>query len=62
MDASEFLSYILATLIRWKLFEAFIIPTGAMAPTIYGAHSDVLLPELRFHVCCQHVRKGFVSG
>jgi signal peptidase I len=27
---------------KWKVAEAFLVPTGAMAPTIYGAHADVV--------------------
>ncbi len=31
----------LALTLRFAVFEPFVVPTGAMAPTIYGAHSDV---------------------
>jgi signal peptidase I len=41
MPASEGFAYVLALVVRWKLLEAFVVPTGAMAPTIYGAHADV---------------------
>ena len=40
--AREGFAYLLAFLVKWKLLEAFIVPTGAMAPTIYGAHADVV--------------------
>jgi signal peptidase I len=42
MAAREGLAYLLALLLKWKVLEAFVVPTGAMAPTIYGAHSDVV--------------------
>ena len=31
----------LALSLRHTLAEAFVIPTGAMAPTVYGAHADL---------------------
>jgi signal peptidase I len=40
--AREGFAYLLAFLLKWKLLEAFIVPTGAMAPTIYGAHAGVV--------------------
>ncbi|MGD0900218.1 MAG: signal peptidase I [Thermoguttaceae bacterium] len=42
MAASDGFAYLLAFLVKWKLLEAFVVPTGAMAPTIYGAHADVV--------------------
>lgn len=35
----EAVALLLALLLKWKLLEAFVVPTGAMAPTIYGAHA-----------------------
>ncbi len=42
MAALDRLDYLLALLLKWTLAEAFIVPTGAMAPTIYGAHAEVV--------------------
>lgn len=42
MAAREGFAYLLAFLLKWKVLEAFIVPTGGMAPTIYGAHADVV--------------------
>ena len=42
MATSEAFSFLLALLLKWKVLEAFVVPTGAMAPTIYGAHADVV--------------------
>jgi signal peptidase I len=42
MAASNGFAFLLAFLVKWKLLEAFVVPTGAMAPTIYGAHADVV--------------------
>lgn len=39
---------ILAMLIRTFEAEAFVIPTGSMAPTLMGAHKDVKCPECLF--------------
>src|SRR5262245_11491520 len=43
---------ILAFLIRGFEAEAFVIPTGSMAPTLMGRHKDVICPEcgIRFQV------------
>jgi len=42
MGSSDGFAYVLALLLKWKLLEAFVVPTGAMAPTVYGAHADVV--------------------
>jgi signal peptidase I len=34
--------------IRKSLLETFVVPTGSMAPTILGSHSNVLCPECGF--------------
>lgn len=41
MSGSDLFAYLIALAVRWRLLEAFVIPTGAMAPTIYGAHANV---------------------
>jgi signal peptidase I len=40
---------ILAFLIRGFAAEAFVIPTGSMAPTLMGRHKDVTCPECGTH-------------
>jgi signal peptidase I len=39
---------VLALLFRSFEAEAFVIPTGSMAPTLQGRHKDVVCPECRF--------------
>ena len=38
-------AFVLAFLLRSFAAEAFVIPTGSMAPTLMGAHKDMLCPE-----------------
>jgi len=38
-------AFVLALLIRQYAVEAFVIPTGSMAPTLLGAHVDVACPN-----------------
>ena len=38
-------AFILAFLIRGFEAEAFVIPTGSMAPTLYGQHKEVTCPQ-----------------
>jgi signal peptidase I len=42
------IAFILAFLFRTFEAEAFVIPTGSMAPTLMGRHKDVECPECRF--------------
>jgi signal peptidase I len=42
-------AFILALLVRGFAAEAFVIPTGSMAPTLMGRHKEVTCPE------CGHV-------
>ncbi len=37
-------AFILAVLIKGFVAEAFVIPTGSMAPTLYGQHKEVTCP------------------
>ncbi len=34
-------AFVLAFVFRAFIIEAFVIPTGSMAPTLYGAHAEV---------------------
>ncbi|TWT75019.1 signal peptidase I [Allorhodopirellula solitaria] len=38
-------AFVLALLFRTFIAEAFVIPTGSMAPALMGAHKDVFCPE-----------------
>ncbi len=42
------IAVILAFLFRGFVAEAFVIPTGSMAPTLQGRHMDVVCPQCRY--------------
>ena len=42
-------AFILALLFRAFIAEAFVIPTGSMAPTLMGAHKDVFCDRCNFN-------------
>lgn len=42
---SVVVALILAFVFRAFIVEAFIIPTGSMAPTLYGAHATLMCPD-----------------
>ncbi len=46
-------AFILAFLFRAFVAEAFVIPTGSMAPTLMGAHKDIV---------CEHCGKQYQSS
>ncbi len=43
------IAFILAFLFRTFIGEAFVIPTGSMAPTLMGRHRDLICPECGFN-------------
>src|SRR3954469_13081734 len=38
-------AFILAFLVRGFVAEAFVIPTGSMAPTLMGRHKEITCPQ-----------------
>ena len=46
---SVVIAFVLAFLFRTFEAEAFVIPTGSMAPTLMGRHKDVFCPECGYH-------------
>jgi signal peptidase I len=50
-DTIEAIAIAFALAFLFKTFEAeaFVIPTGSMAPTLMGRHKDVLCPECGYH-------------
>src|SRR5450755_1044591 len=42
---SILIAFILAFIFRGFVVEAFVIPTGSMAPTLYGAHMRLHCPD-----------------
>ncbi|QDT35885.1 signal peptidase I [Stratiformator vulcanicus] len=43
------IAFIFAFLVRTFEAEAFVIPTGSMAETLFGRHKDIECPECDFH-------------
>ena len=52
------IAFVLAFLFRTFEAEAFVIPTGSMAPTLMGRHKDVICPEVRLPLSGQRQRGG----
>ena len=48
MIESVAIAFVLAFLFRTFEAEAFVIPTGSMAPTLMGRHKDVICPKCRY--------------
>jgi signal peptidase I len=46
------IAFVLALLFKAFIAEAFVIPTGSMAPTLMGAHKDVKCTECGFQYQC----------
>jgi signal peptidase I len=42
-------AFVLAFLFRTFIAEAFVIPTGSMAPTLFGRHKDIVCPGCDYH-------------
>ncbi|WP_010584204.1 signal peptidase I [Schlesneria paludicola] len=42
-------AFVLALLFRTFVAEAFVIPTGSMAPTLFGRNKDVVCEECHYH-------------
>lgn len=51
------IALVLAFLFRTFLAEMFVIPTGSMAPTLFGQHKDVTCPE-----CGAPFQVGVIEG
>src|SRR5687768_18173215 len=54
------MAVILALLFRGFVAEAFVIPTGSMAPTLQGRHKDVQCPQCHYwyQVSASHERES----
>jgi signal peptidase I len=57
-------AFILALLFRGFLAEAFVIPTGSMAPTLMGAHKDLVCDDCgeSFQVGASHERSSDMTS
>lgn len=53
-------AFVLALLFRAFIAEAFVIPTGSMAPTLMGAHKDIFCEQCsqRFQIGASKERRG----
>jgi signal peptidase I len=43
------IAFVLAFVFKTFQAEAYVIPTGSMAPTLYGRHKEVVCPQCNFH-------------
>lgn len=55
------IAFILAFVFRAYIVEAFIIPTGSMAPTLLGAHLDLRSPHSGYRYTTNAPSKGNVA-
>lgn len=59
-------AFVLALMFKAFIAEAFVIPTGSMAPTLMGAHKDVVCEECGFQYQCgassEYTDTGTQSG
>jgi signal peptidase I len=60
------MAVILALLFKGYVAEAFVIPTGSMAPTLQGQHKDVVCPQCQYGyqttASDELDRSGFLTG
>ena len=49
---------ILALVVRGFEAQAFVIPTGSMAPTLMGRHKELQLPAMRLRLFRECVARG----
>ena len=48
---------ILALVVRGFEAQAFVIPTGSMAPTLMGRHKEITLPAVRLRLLRERLAK-----
>ena len=51
-------AFILALVVRGFEAQAFVIPTGSMAPTLMGRHKEVACPQCGFHLRRQRIARS----
>ena len=51
---SVIIAFVLAFVFRAYVVEAFVIPTGSMAPTLLGRHLDVTCDQCGYDFTCDH--------
>ncbi len=56
------IAFILAFVFRAYVVEAFVIPTGSMAPTLLGAHTSVTCDQCGYHFESDWPREAMVSS
>src|ERR1700758_4663456 len=55
---SILVAFILAFIFRAFVVEAFVIPTGSMAPTLLGAHLSFVCPDCGYAFDCNYSEKS----
>src|SRR5688572_10989508 len=59
---SILIAFILAFIFRAFVVEAFVIPTGSMAPTLLGAHARVTCADCGYQFECNYSTGGGGGG